>query len=479
MKTRFVVAGALVALALSASAFADVAGGNRVEGYANGLTIHTTIDNAGVPVTNADVTASGTITAAAQTVPIAVTSGMSAAAAQITGVWVGTISFEGTVDGYTWVPVNGVYAGASTPTTSITANGVIMLTPAGLTSIRLNATAWTSGTATITLRVGMGTGGTFINQSLTAGSNLIGKIGIDQTTPGTTDHVSAVLLPGSAVIGHTISDSGSTTAVTQPTAANLNATVVGTVTANAGTGTFAGSSAAQDPAFLAPASTTAPAKAPVIMGKTNDGTPQYQPIPLTAGGVSVKVDGSAATQPVSGTVTTAPPANASGNIAQVGGVAPPMGVIRVIQTDASQRPTGVPFNPLTVSGNVTVSGTVTVNEQAVTTGGCMVSRVATASTTNATSVKATVGQLYGWYVYNSNVAVRYLKLYNKSTAPTVGTDTPAMVLPIPPGSGANLGCDGAGISFPSGIAYATTTGVADSDTGVIVANDLVINLFYR
>jgi hypothetical protein len=37
----------------------------------------------------------------------------------------------------------------------------------------------------------------------------------------------------------------------------------------------------------------------VVAGQTNDATPQYQEIPLTAGGASVKVDGSATTQPVS------------------------------------------------------------------------------------------------------------------------------------------------------------------------------------
>lgn len=57
-------------------------------------------------------------------------------------------------------------------------------------------------------------------------------IKIDQTTPGTTNgvQVNAALPAGSNVIGHVIADSGSTTAVTQPTAGNLNATVVGTGT---------------------------------------------------------------------------------------------------------------------------------------------------------------------------------------------------------------------------------------------------------
>lgn len=52
-----------------------------------------------------------------------------------------------------------------------------------------------------------------VNATLQAGSAIAGKFGIDQTTPGTTNGVQTL--------------SGSTTAVTQATAANLNATVVG------------------------------------------------------------------------------------------------------------------------------------------------------------------------------------------------------------------------------------------------------------
>lgn len=75
---------------------------------------------------------------------------------------------------------------------------------------------------------------------LSAGSAIIGKVGIDQTTPGTTNKVSigtdgtvainAALPAGANVIGHVITDATSTTSVTQPTAASLNATIVGTGT---------------------------------------------------------------------------------------------------------------------------------------------------------------------------------------------------------------------------------------------------------
>jgi hypothetical protein len=66
-----------------------------------------------------------------------------------------------------------------------------------------------------------GTSSVTVTGSLPAGSAVIGKVGIDQTTPGTTNLVSigsngsvTLLAGGSTVIGHVIADSGSTTAVT-------------------------------------------------------------------------------------------------------------------------------------------------------------------------------------------------------------------------------------------------------------------------
>ena len=143
--------------------------------------------NAGTGV--ADVTASGTLGAINATVALALGGGYSGAVVQITGTWVGTIQFEGTVDGTNWLPINGVFAGTSAPAPTVTANGIIRLTPGGLAQFRVNMTAFTSGSAVITLRASQGAGGTFLNQSLTVGSNVIGKVGIDQTTPGTTNLV--------------------------------------------------------------------------------------------------------------------------------------------------------------------------------------------------------------------------------------------------------------------------------------------------
>jgi len=93
------------------------------------------------------------------------------------------------------------------------------------------------------------------------------------------------------------------------------------------------------------------------------------------------------------------------------------------------------------------------------------------------SIKASAGQVYGWYLYNAASSVRYVKFYNKATAPTVGTDTPVMTVPIPQLSAANVEYN-VGIAFATGIGIGATTGVADNDTGAPGANEVIVDIFY-
>ena len=76
-------------------------------------------------------------------------------------------------------------------------------------------------------------------------------------------------------------------------------------------------------------------------------------------------------------------------------------------------------------------------------------------------------------------AVRYLKLYNKATAPTVGTDTPIATIALQPNTTYALfdlvSCM-PGAYFTLGIGYGLTTGQADNDTGALTAGDVVINI---
>ena len=151
-----------------------------------------------LPIYRPDTTATGTIAALSANVAIAL-NGQSGVAIQITGVWVGTLQFEGTVDGTTWVAVNGVFAGASAPGPTTTANGVVRVTPSGLAQFRITATAWTSGTATISLRASAATGGTFLNQSLPVGTNAIGTVSVGSNSLVSTANSTIANLAGAAV----------------------------------------------------------------------------------------------------------------------------------------------------------------------------------------------------------------------------------------------------------------------------------------
>lgn len=116
-----------------------------------------------------------------------------------------------------------------------------------------------------------------------------------------------------------------------------------------------------------------------------------------------------------------------------------------------------------------------------TSGGLTISKTVSAASTNATSVKGSAGQVYGWFCSNVNAAVRYLKLYNKATSPTVGTDTPVMTIAIP-GNTAGAGCTVEftnGIAFGTGIALALTTEATDAGSTGVAASEIVVNLLYK
>jgi len=98
---------------------------------------------------------------------------------------------------------------------------------------------------------------------------------------------------------------------------------------------------------------------------------------------------------------------------------------------------------------------------------------ASANSTNSTLVKAGISYVHRITVYNANAAARYLKLYNKATAPTIGTDVPIWTEYLPPTSKTILTFDDGGLYFSLGIGFGTTTGVADNDTAAVSANDLL------
>lgn len=103
-----------------------------------------------------------------------------------------------------------------------------------------------------------------------------------------------------------------------------------------------------------------------------------------------------------------------------------------------------------------------------------------AATTNATIVKKGAGVLVSIHAINVNAAVRYLKFYDSAGPLAAGTGTPVRRYAIP---GATTG---AGfilqpvvpMKFLNGIAFTMTTGVADTDTAALTANDVILTLEY-
>lgn len=102
-----------------------------------------------------------------------------------------------------------------------------------------------------------------------------------------------------------------------------------------------------------------------------------------------------------------------------------------------------------------------------------------AASTNPTSVKASAGNLHRVRGNNANAAKRYLKFYNKATAPTVGTDTPVLTFELAASAPFDIDLGARGQFFSTGIAYAITTAAADADTGVLTAGDITcMNITY-
>ena len=104
-----------------------------------------------------------------------------------------------------------------------------------------------------------------------------------------------------------------------------------------------------------------------------------------------------------------------------------------------------------------------------------------AATTNGALVITGTSGLTSLYATNTGAGAAFVKLYNKATAPVVGTDIPEMVIPIPaavagfPGVAApNIGF--IGMRFPLGLGIAITGGAADTDTSAVAAGQVKVKL---
>jgi hypothetical protein len=92
------------------------------------------------------------------------------------------------------------------------------------------------------------------------------------------------------------------------------------------------------------------------------------------------------------------------------------------------------------------------------------------------AVKASAGQVYGWFLANLAAGTRYIHFYDATVASvSVGSTTPVLTIPLLEGQAAN-------VAFPQGIAFATAITVAATTTltgaDAPGANEVVANILH-
>jgi hypothetical protein len=192
--------------------------------------------------------------------------------------------------------------------------------------------------------------------------------------------------------------------------------------------------------------------------------------------IALKVDGSAVTQPVSGTVT----ANAGTNLntsalaldATLTGNNARMRItdgtnLAAVKAASTAPAAADPALVVALSPNMgPVSNSILPSA---------------AATINATVVKASAGRLYKIKGYNAAAAVRYIKFWNKATTPAPASDTALIVFSFALKASDQFDIDltPVGYAFSSGLSYTLSTGSANNDATAVTAADIVgLNVLY-
>ena len=107
------------------------------------------------------------------------------------------------------------------------------------------------------------------------------------------------------------------------------------------------------------------------------------------------------------------------------------------------------------------------------------SRTVSAATTNATVAKGASANLGGGSVLNTSAAIMYFKLFNKASAPIVGTDAPILTVIVPANAQVSLDyfVPALGLRLTTGLAWCLTAGAAHTDATAVAAGSIV-ELFY-
>lgn len=337
------------------------------------------------------------------------------------------------IAGTTTLKGNGVSANSLRVTLASDSTGIVALTTgaAVIGSLVANQSVNTAQINGVAPTMGNGISGTGVQRvtiasdstgqiALAAGAALIGKVSIDQTTPGTTNgvQVNAALPAGSNIIGNFRIDQttpGTTNGVQVNAALPAGANIIGALVAN-------------------------------------------QSINLVqVAGASVSTgNGTAA-----GSIRVALPTDGTGVVGLIAGTAL-IGKVGIDQT-----------TPGTTNAVVATASTAGGVSTAAFLGG-----TGTALVTTAAAIKASAGNLYGLNIYNPNASIAYLQIFDLAVGSiTLGTTVPKMSIPIPPNGFFDVEYeDEAKITFATAISIAATTAATNITT---VGTGLTVNALYK
>lgn len=196
---------------------------------------------------------------------------------------------------------------------------------------------------------------------------------------------------------------------------------------------------------------------------------------------------------------TLAPASSSGetstNLTQVGGVTVALGQttksasipVTIASDQGATAVTGTFYQAtqpvsLATAPTTPVTGTFwqTTQPVSITDGPTTSTRLLSAVGTSqdSTLVKNAAGNLFTIIGTNVATSARYLKFYNKASAPTVGTDTPIMTFYLPPSSSFAFDLP-LGYLFATGLGFGLTTAAADNSVAGVTAGDIIcLNVLY-
>jgi hypothetical protein len=137
--------------------------------------------------------------------------------------------------------------------------------------------------------------------------------------------------------------------------------------------------------------------------------------------------------------------------------------------------------PVTLQGGSTaVTGTLTGVTTVTTAGTPAVPAtpyfVNSAASTNGALILTGTSGLQAFFASNTGATDAFVKLYNKATAPTVGTDVPEMVIKVPATGQVELTPGFNAYRFPLGLGIAITGLAADTDTTAVAAGQVKVKI---